>query len=188
MKKDVNDQLIELADNLTKFISDLDSYIHKSKYQNHDDDHDYDHDDDQYQVKTKCQYIPKEKSDDGRDHLKCCHIMAPLNGKSRGQGKGKGKVKGKGNGKGKVKGKDKKSGKNREVVDGKIVKKNINGQIMSKWGDKWLPVCDGAGFPYVRGCFSDMSNWTSGPKQCIIENPGTTNLANGSLYTCGFLW
>ena len=59
---------------------------------------------------------------------------------------------------------------------------------MAPWGDKWLPVCDGWGFPYVEGCYSDASNWSVGPKQCIIENPGTSNLASGSLYTCGFLW
>ena len=53
-----------------------------------------------------------------------------------------------------------------------------------------LPFCDGTGFPYVKGCFSDMSNWSGGPtpKQCIITNPGTSNLAPYSIYTCGFLW
>lgn len=53
---------------------------------------------------------------------------------------------------------------------------------------KHLPKCDGSGFPYVKGCFKDMSNWVPGPKQCIIQNPGTTNLNHGSIYTCGFLW
>lgn len=53
-----------------------------------------------------------------------------------------------------------------------------------------LPFCDGSGFPYVKGCYSDMSNWSGGPnpKQCIITNPGTSNLAPYSIYTCGFLW
>lgn len=53
-----------------------------------------------------------------------------------------------------------------------------------------LPFCDGSGFPYVEGCYSDMSNWSGGPtpKQCIITNPATTNLAPYSIYTCGFLW
>jgi hypothetical protein len=66
--------------------------------------------------------------------------------------------------------------------------KKIKGQDMAKWGDKWYPVCDGWGFPYVEGCYQDMSNWTPGTKQCIITNPGTSNLKSGSLYTCGFLW
>ena len=66
--------------------------------------------------------------------------------------------------------------------------KKIDGVLMGKWGDKWFPVCDGSGFPYVQGCFSDMSNWTSGPKQCIITDPASPSLQNGSLYTCGFLW
>ena len=26
-----------------------------------------------------------------------------------------------------------------------------------------LPFCDGTGFPYVKGCYSDMSNWSAGP-------------------------
>lgn len=74
------------------------------------------------------------------------------------------------------------------LADKKIKKKIIDGQEMGKWGDTWLPVCDGSGYPFVKGCFHDMSNWTAGPKQCIIENPATPNLASGSLYTCGFLW
>ena len=83
--------------------------------------------------------------------------------------------------------KKKRSIKNRladKIIDSKI----INGQAMAKWGEKWLPVCDGSGFPYVEGCYDDMSNWSSGPKQCIIKDPATPNLASGSLYTCGFLW
>lgn len=64
---------------------------------------------------------------------------------------------------------------------------------MVKWGKKWVPTCDGSGFPYVKGCYHDMSNWTApsstgGPKQCYMYNPGSTNLSSGSLYTCGFLW
>lgn len=62
--------------------------------------------------------------------------------------------------------------------------------IANEWG---LPICDGWGFPYVKGCFGDASNWSphpgqQGPKQCIIKNPGNSNLAPGSIYTCGFLW
>ena len=74
------------------------------------------------------------------------------------------------------------------MADTPIKSKMINGKEMSKWGDKWFPVCDGSGFPYVEGCYHDMSNWTPGPKQCIIKNPGTSNISHGSLYTCGFLW
>lgn len=64
---------------------------------------------------------------------------------------------------------------------------------MVQWGDKKIPTCDGSGFPYVENCFSDMSNWTAPnkqgqAKQCYLYNPGNTNLANGSIYTCGFLW
>ena len=70
----------------------------------------------------------------------------------------------------------------------KLKIKKINGEDMAQWGDKWYPVCDGWGFPYVEGCYHDMSNWTPGTKQCIITNPGTSNLESGSLYTCGFLW
>ena len=56
-----------------------------------------------------------------------------------------------------------------------------------------LPFCDGSSYPYVKGCFSDMSNWSppnkdGTPKQCIIINPATTNLQSGSIYTCGFSW
>ena len=54
-----------------------------------------------------------------------------------------------------------------------------------------LPFCDGSGYPYVKGCFKDMSNWSppdknGNPKQCIIINPATTSLQTGSIYTCGF--
>ena len=64
---------------------------------------------------------------------------------------------------------------------------------MVQWGNKKIPTCDGWGFPYVEHCFNDMSNWSapqaSGqPKQCYLYNPGNSNLANGSIYTCGFLW
>ena len=82
--------------------------------------------------------------------------------------------------------KGKRDGK--RLADKPIDSKIINGKEMAKWGDKWLPVCDGSGFPYVEGCYHDMSNWSPGSKQCIIKNPGTSNLASGSLYTCGFLW
>ena len=64
---------------------------------------------------------------------------------------------------------------------------------MVQWGNKWIPTCDASGFPYVQGCYHDMSNWTSpgaggGPKQCYAYNPGNTSLNSGSIYTCGFLW
>ena len=98
---------------------------------------------------------------DGYYKIKCVHIEPPIS--TRGT-------------------------KSERLADKVIKSKIINGKAMSKWGDKWLPVCDGSGFPYVEGCYSDMSNWSSGPKQCIIKNPASPNIANGSLYTCGFLW
>lgn len=62
-------------------------------------------------------------------------------------------------------------------------------QLQKKWN---LPLCDGTGFPYVKGCYKDMSNWSphvgQQPKQCIITNPGNSNLSPNSIYTCGFLW
>ena len=63
-------------------------------------------------------------------------------------------------------------------------------QVGAKWN---LPTCDGTGFPFVKGCYGNASNWSphpgqQGPKQCIIKNPGNSNLAPGSIYTCGFLW
>ena len=54
-----------------------------------------------------------------------------------------------------------------------------------------LPICDGSSYPFIKGCYSDMSNWSGGGgprKQCIIVNPATTNLSSGSIYTCGFQW
>ena len=57
-----------------------------------------------------------------------------------------------------------------------------------------LPLCDGTSFPFIQHCSNNAANWsapdpkTNQPKQCIITNPATTNLAHGSIYTCGFLW
>ena len=65
-------------------------------------------------------------------------------------------------------------------------KQNLNKRDLKSY--KHLPKCDGSGFPYVEGCYKDMSNWVPGPKQCIIQNPFTSNPNHGSIYTCGFLW
>ncbi len=78
--------------------------------------------------------------------------------------------------------------KGSRLADKKIKKKIIDGKVMAKWGDKYYPVCDGWGYPYVEGCYNDASNWSTGAKQCIIENPASPNIASGSLYTCGFIW
>ena len=57
-----------------------------------------------------------------------------------------------------------------------------------------LPYCDGKNFPFVKQCYNDSTNWSKpNPKtdktyQCIITNPGNTNLAPGSIYSCGRLW
>lgn len=174
-----NNQLVRLTDDLTNMINDLDSYIKKNKQRqrsinkkehelinNNNNNH-----------HSQCHYI---KSKDGKDRIMCVHVTgAEHNPIHRGLIKKYNK--------------NNKNNKNinsikSRLADKPIHKKIINGKVMAPWGDKWLPVCDGSGFPYVQGCYSDASNWSSGPKQCIIENPATPNLANGSLYTCGFLW
>ena len=77
-------------------------------------------------------------------------------------------------------------GKNGEARKFCCQRKDISRGDMKSY--KHLPTCDGTGFPFVKGCYKDMSNWVPGPKQCIIKNPGTSNLNPGSIYTCGFLW
>ena len=109
-------------------------------------------------VKSKCKLI----NVNGYYKVRCYHIEPPKVSDRKRRGK--------------------------RLADKVIEKKIINGETMAKWGDQWLPVCDGSGYPYVEGCYHDMSNWTSGSHQCIIENPASPNIANGSLYTCGFLW
>ncbi len=174
--RDTDTQLLELADNLNRFINDLDNYIHKNEEKRQTTKRNKQ---DQQQNLTNCRYISKDKSRDGKDHIMCYHIEQPTNSASKSKSKIKSRKRGKNKGKGKEK---------TRLADKPIEKKTINGKVMGKWGDEWLPVCDGYGFPYVEGCYSDASNWSPEAKQCIIENPGTTNLASGSLYTCGFLW
>ncbi len=158
---DTDRQLVRLADELNTLISDLGHYIDENKNQKSIS---------MDKNNQECRYIKDKK---GNDRIACFHIEDPSsnpryrkkNRKRRGR-KGRGK----------------------RLADRPIEKKIINGRVMAPWGNKWLPVCNGAGYPYVEGCYSDASNWSGQPKQCIIENPATPNLASGSLYTCGFLW
>lgn len=74
------------------------------------------------------------------------------------------------------------------------VKRDLSKNELKKIQKKTkLPICDGSSFPYIKFCGGDASNWSppdknGNPKQCIIKNPANTNLASGSIYTCGFLW
>ena len=167
-----DDQLARLTNDLTNMINDLDTYIKRNKQRqrelnNNDNNNKNDKNDknDKKNIYFQFHYI---KSKDGTDRIMCVHVAGPEHNPIH---------------------RDKVNKKNKNrLADRPIHKKLINGKVMAPWGDKWLPVCDGSGFPYVQGCYSDASNWSSGSRQCIIENPATPNLANGSLYTCGFLW
>ena len=155
-----NNQLSNLTNTLNNLVIDLDKYINKNRQLQKQNR--------QNQSKeknnSKCHYI---KSKDGKDRIMCVHVEPPENNPIH---------------------RNLKKREKSRLADKPIHKKMINGEVMAPWGDKWLPVCDGSGFPYVQGCYSDASNWSGSPNQCIIENPATPNLANGSLYTCGFLW
>ena len=73
-------------------------------------------------------------------------------------------------------------------------KRDLSNKELKKLSKKnGLPICDGSSFPYIKYCGGDASNWSppdkkGNPKQCIIKNPANSNLAPGSIYTCGFLW
>ena len=185
---DPDTQLLDLANNLNRFINDLEGYINSRESErlliNNDNEN-------KKNTMTNCQYISKDRSNDGKDHILCYHVESPKNNNFDLLNRDKKNLikTTKKSTKSKKATKTKKPAKRVErLADKPIVKKIIDGKVMGQWGDEWLPVCDGSGFPYVEGCYTDASNWSPEPKQCIIENPATTNLASGSLYTCGFLW